>query len=132
MVREYLGAAIACALLAGPIGAAAKTAGTDCKIEQVAQFKVRPGVGKPIVDGEINGHPIKIVIFTGSNVTAIWRETAVRLGLPLRSTQDAVVAGATGPESKVQLAQVKDLKVDGVSLGAKTILVIGLKPHTNE
>jgi hypothetical protein len=52
----------------------------DCKLGQIAEFHTSPGVGAPIIDGAINGKPVKVQIST-SSVSQIPLHEARLLGL---------------------------------------------------
>lgn len=64
----------------------------ECKLLLLANLPVTVSNNRPLIDGEINGHKIRILVDTGSAYTTIWRSEAVRLGFPLEDVRDS---GAT-------------------------------------
>jgi predicted aspartyl protease len=74
---DWIAAAAAVALLAAPTLASA-----DCKLLQIAEFKLDPNSQAPIVDGSINGHPVRVLIDSGATFSGVSRHAAEQLGLP--------------------------------------------------
>ncbi|WP_044560147.1 aspartyl protease family protein [Azospirillum sp. B4] len=60
---------------------AAAAAPADCQLNKVAELAVRLEGGRPIVDGTLNGQPIRVVVNTGSYKTLLSEAAARRLGL---------------------------------------------------
>jgi predicted aspartyl protease len=71
-------------------------ASTACKIAQVTELHVRFAANLPIIDGEINGQGVQILLNTGGYRTFIGGETARRLHLPLRQYTDEQAYGLGG------------------------------------
>ena len=68
--------ALALAVCATPLLAAA-----NCKLMQIGEWRVKPHSGRLIVDGEINGRKIGVLLDTGAQNSVILRAAADRLGL---------------------------------------------------
>ncbi len=68
----------------------------ECKLLLLARLGVTVSSNRPLIDGEINGHKIKILVDTGSEYTMIWRSAAVRLGLPLEDVHGLRMFGVGG------------------------------------
>jgi predicted aspartyl protease len=71
-----IGAALACVVLAAPTLSRA-----DCKLLQVAEFKLDPKSASPIVDGSIDGRPVKVLIDSGATFSGISAYEVNKLGL---------------------------------------------------
>ena len=83
-------------LVSGPAAAAA----SDCKLIRIEEWPVRLERNLPVVDGEINGNKVGILIDTGSQRSFITRSAVARMMLA-RTT-----LGATGLES-VRLEELR-------------------------
>lgn len=95
-----------------------------CKIEQIGEFHVDRVANSPIIDGQINGQPIRILLETGSSLTYITDPAAHQLGLPVREYVSRTVYGVGGNES-VLTANVKEFHVGPLLLKDYTINVVG-------
>lgn len=83
----------------------------DCKLLQLAEFHLDPTFAEPVVDGAINGHPIKVMFDTGSSFSLIPRHEAGELGLtltPLAGDRAYGVGGGTD----VYAVRLKTLQID--------------------
>jgi hypothetical protein len=96
----------------------------SCRLEQIAEFRVDMVANSPIIDGQINGQPIRILLETGSPVSFITRTAASQLHLPIRSYGDRAILGADGKES-FQTAVVKEFKIGQLVLKNYTAAVVG-------
>ena len=76
-----------CPLLSAPTG---------CNIAQVAELRVSLVTNEPMIDGQINGQSVQILLNTGGYRTFIGGETARRLHLPLRQYTDERAYGLGG------------------------------------
>lgn len=56
-----------------------------CQIKEFAELQVSPGSGAPLVVSQINGHQVLLVVDTAANVTLLWLQPAVQLGLKPKS-----------------------------------------------
>jgi predicted aspartyl protease len=82
----------------------------DCKLLQIAEFHVDPRSRAPVVDGHINGKPVKIMFDTGATFSAIYRHDAQQLGLPL-TRMPGMEAEGVGGETDIYQADVKELRI---------------------
>jgi hypothetical protein len=125
-MRRVAGAAIAAAMLAAPALASA-----ECKLSQIAEFKLDPNSYAPVVDGSINGHPVKVELDTGSDFSMITAYEARRLGLP---TVEATGwrAHCVGGSTQVYWAHVDQLKFGDLSKASIDFAVAGDQHRTSE
>lgn len=103
---------------------AATAARADCKMLELAEFHVDPNNRSPIVDGEVNGKPVKVLFDTGANFSMVPRHEAERLGLIL-GTPVAGHAYGIGGQSDLYVAQVKELKIGSLVKSGMQIEVAG-------
>jgi predicted aspartyl protease len=107
--------------------AAASTVGaatSKCEMAQIADLLVRAVPHSIIVDGEINGHKIGVMLDTGANSTLVLRSAAERLGLErheIRGYQLYGIGGATRAES----ALVDEFRIGQASRKGWRMLVAG-------
>ena len=79
MSRKGIVAALsALAALIAPAAARA-----DCKLVEIGDFHLDPSSPVPIVDGAINGEPVKILLDTGVSDSVVLRTAAVQLGVSM-------------------------------------------------
>ncbi len=95
-----------------------------CQIEQIAEFHVDMVGDSPIIDGQINGQPIRILLETGSPASFITQTAAKQLHLPLRSYRNQEIYGVDGQES-IQTTLVKEFKIGQLVLKEFTVYVVG-------
>jgi predicted aspartyl protease len=112
------GLALAASLLA------AGAAQADCKLLELAEFHVDPNSRVPVVDGEVNGKPVKVLFDTGSTFSMIPRHEAERLGLVL-GTPVLGHAYGIGGQSELYVAQLKELKIGSFVKSGMQIEVAG-------
>jgi gag-polyprotein putative aspartyl protease len=98
-----------------------------CKLEQVAEFHVERVAGAPIIDGQINGHPIRILLETGTTSSSITQTAAHQMGLPLRWARNETIEGVDG--QRMQFADIKELRIGQFLLEDSTINVIRGEIH---
>ena len=75
--------------------AAVAAARADCRLVQIAEFHTAPGTRSPVVEGTINGKPVKVLIDTSSE-TFIPIHEARELGLTLTVRRGVYWSGTTG------------------------------------
>jgi len=114
----------AAALAIGVTTASVASAADDCKVFQIAELPVRLKYNKLIVDGEINGQKIGIILDTGSTRTLIFRSTAERLGLR-RDRSRGVRMFGIGGETYVESALVDEIRIGGATRESVRMLVAG-------
>jgi hypothetical protein len=100
----------------------------SCRLAEIAEFHVDLVGNSPIIDGQINGHPIRILLETGSPVSFITHTAARQLDLPIRSYKNQTIIGVGGNES-LEIAVVKELKIGDLELKNHTTNVVGTEIH---
>lgn len=95
----------------------------SCRLGQVAEFHLEWVDNAPIINGQVNGHPVRILLETGSSVTYITNKAAHQLNLPVREYRERAVIGVGGREG-VETAMVNELRIDGFVLKDYTIGVV--------
>jgi predicted aspartyl protease len=71
-------------------------ASADCQLRTVAELHVDVSGGRPVVDGAINGEPVKILIDSGATTSILVRPQAERLHLPMVQVTGAEIFGVGG------------------------------------
>jgi gag-polyprotein putative aspartyl protease len=99
-----------------------------CRLEKVAELHVQMVGNSPIIDGQINGQPIRSLLETGANSTFITLTAARRLALPIREYSSRTVYGVGGNQS-VRTTNVKELHIGSFLLKNVTINVVGNEIH---
>ena len=122
-MRRLAGAA--CAIGLALTGAAR----ANCTLKQTGELPLTMERGRILVDAEINGAPVKMLIDTGSEATSLYRESADKLGL--RATQVAGVKmyGAGGGGFLYQVG-IKEFKVGAMVAKGMNMAVTGRR-HTD-
>jgi gag-polyprotein putative aspartyl protease len=110
-------------LLAWSLGLGSGIASADCKLATVADLHADVSGGAPIIDGTINGKPIKILIDSGSSSTVLTGAGASRLGLARKPTSGETYAIGGAAETSVTV--VKELKIDRFKLAGVNLAVVG-------
>jgi predicted aspartyl protease len=95
-----------------------------CKLEEISELHVERVGNSPIIDGQINAQPIRILLETGSNFSYITFTAAHQLGLPVREYVSHTAYSAEGNES-VKTANVKELHIGQFLLKDYTLNVVG-------
>jgi predicted aspartyl protease len=92
--------------------ACASAARADCKLIEIAEFHADvSSVGVPLLDGAINGTPIKVLIDSGSALSLVMRNSAERLHLASDRLPGQHVYGLGG-QTDAYVATIKQLRVD--------------------
>ena len=111
-------------LLVWGFGLTPGVASADCKLITVADLHADlSGGGAPIIDGTINGQPIKIVVDAGSSKTLMTAAAARRLGLV--TTRLSGGTFAIGGDDRASTTAVKELTIDRFKLSNITLGVVG-------
>jgi hypothetical protein len=97
-----------------------------CELQQVAELHVERVPGAPIIDGQINGHPVRILLETGTSSTSITRTAAQQMGLPLHWVKNSSRDAAA---QRLPMADIKELRVGQFLLKDSTISVTGKGIH---
>ncbi len=119
-VSLVIGALCLCAF-----GAPFEPAAAECRIVKIAELPVRASPAGYLVDGEINGQPVSMIVDTGASRSILSRDAAARLGLKLGNVPGMHAYGIGG-ETRLQLAQIKKLRLG--SLASDNIgMLVGLE-----
>ena len=97
-------------ILAVPGISEAQTTPARCRYVQLATLPITYNRQQPIIEGTINGAPVKMLLDTGSQQTVLTRDLAEKLGLTL-SHSSRLVAGISGVSKQYRA------HVDNVSIG---------------
>ncbi len=88
----------------------AGAASADCRLAEIAEFHVDPNSASPVVDGEINGHPVRILFDTGVTTSLVPVTEARRLNLTMSRISGARMYGFGG-DTAVYDTIVGELKI---------------------
>ncbi len=106
------------------LAAAGWGARAGCVMQQLAELPVKTVGTEVLIDAQINGQPVKMVVDTGSEDTLLIREGAKRLNLPLISLWDATTYGAGGADV-AQRTRVKEFRVGNLVARDEPMIVTG-------
>lgn len=96
----------------------------SCRLEEISEFHVELVGNSPIIEGEINGQPVRIVLDTGSDISHLTSTAARQLNLALRSEVDRGMVGPEGYNS-VRTTVIKEFKIGKMILKNYTANVAG-------
>jgi predicted aspartyl protease len=108
---------------------AALPARARCHIGNVAAIPVAIDNNQLLAQGAIDGHPVRVLIDTGSNMSLIWRSAAQRLGLRLIGAPRKRLFGLGG-ESRVDETFVEELRVKTFTVKGVRFPVAGDRPSS--
>jgi predicted aspartyl protease len=100
-----------------------------CHVENVAAIPVAVDNNQLLARGAIDGHAVRVLIDTGSNMSLIWRSAAERLGLRLIGAPRRRLFGLGG-ESRVDETFVEELRVETFTVKGLRIPVAGDRPSS--
>jgi clan AA aspartic protease (TIGR02281 family) len=109
--------------LAGWLGAVAP-AWADCKFMKVSDFEVSFAGNRPLIDGVINGEPVKMLFDTGAVQSLLWRAEAEKLGLRSLGIDGLRMVGVGG-SSKAAMARIRELRFGTFKSKDIRVLVTG-------
>lgn len=92
--------------------AAAFAAAQDCKLVRIEEWPVRLERGLPVIDGEINGAKVAILLDTGTATSFVTRAAASRLGLTRYES--------FGQEDARVTSTLETTRIDELKLGSAT------------
>jgi clan AA aspartic protease (TIGR02281 family) len=95
-----------------------------CQLTKIATLPVTMIRNQPIVEGSINGKPIRVLIDTGSNMSLVWRSEAERLGLKANRLFNVQMHGIGG-RSTAAYAKVEKLTIGDLFAKDMDLLVSG-------
>ncbi|MDE1145727.1 MAG: aspartyl protease family protein [Azospirillaceae bacterium] len=97
----------------------------DCHLNKVAELPIRLEQNQPIVEGSINGKPIRALLDTGSYRTVLTSAGAQRLGLDVTKHYSAGKAVGVGGEVGIGSTPVDELVVGSWKMKDLKLQVIG-------
>lgn len=100
-------------------------------IDIVAVLPVEAGTDQPLTVGTLNGHPVRVLIDTGFNISFVWRSTAERLGLRLIGAPRMRMVGLGG-ESRVDATFIDALQVQSFIIKRLRVAVAGDLPSSSD
>jgi len=101
-------------------------ASADCKLLQLAEFHLDPNSTAPIVDGTVNGVPVKVLLDTGAEFSMITYHEAKKLGLRL-SESTGMRAYGIGGSTQIYTADVGKLTVGDLAKSNFAATVSGVE-----
>lgn len=110
-------------MLCLPFAAAAFGA---CKIGQIAELPVTIKANRPLLQGQINGQPIEVLVDTGASSSFMWAGAATRLGLKVVGVSGLRIFGVGG-EAIVGETVINHLQIGAFTAKNLEILVIQSK-----
>lgn len=119
------GGIAAAAMLAGLLWAAPAQAADKCTIARLLQLPVTIIDRSPTVPVVIEGHPMQLVVDSGSFFSWLSPETAQQLDLHLHLAPYGFAMTGIGGTTDVDVATVKDFSLSGVTLHKVDFLVGG-------
>src|SRR5580658_4015754 len=93
-----------------------------CKIEQIAELKIEQVAGVPLLEGQINGEPVRMLLDTGSDISFLNLAAARHLKLLVHRYGDLGVYGQSG-YADLEGASAKELRIGDVTLKDHSINV---------
>lgn len=98
--------------------------GASCKIEQIAEFHLQNIGGLPVIDGQLNGQPIRALLGTGSVISYLTIPAAHQLNLQVHEYKSLTIYTAVGSED-IEGAYIKQLRIGDLPMDAHAVNVIG-------
>lgn len=122
-VCAFLAASAAIAFAAAG-NATAQTSTSKCQLVRIVEWPVRAGYHRPVVDGEINGQKIGILIDTGAERSLMRRSATTRLGLTRYEVEGARAFGVGG-ETRLEYVLLDEFKIGRAARKNWRVLVAG-------
>ena len=125
---------LAGALLIALVPKLAGAAPAKCELAQLAEIPVSLTDNGPLIDASINTQPVKMLVDTGAARSAIWIDTANRLGLKTVASGATFYGVGGGTEARLVTVQqfglgrftVRDLTLYALQTGTSTRDVAGI------
>ena len=110
--------------LALALAATGGIARAACVMQELAELPIKVVGTQVLIDAEINGQSVQMIVDTGAQSTLLVRAGAKRLNLPLVSLWDSTFSGAGG-QDVAQMTHVKEFKVGNLSTRDLHMFVTG-------
>jgi predicted aspartyl protease len=101
----------------------------ECKLDQVSEFHVEWVGNSPIIDGQVNGKPIRILLETGSELSFLTHSAAQRLELAIRNSPFSMYGPDGGGGETLGSSIVQELRIGQFLLKNYSINVVGTEIH---
>ncbi|MBA3810391.1 MAG: aspartyl protease family protein [Caulobacteraceae bacterium] len=111
------------ALVALGWGAAANAAGS-CRMLQIGELPLAADGPQVSVEAQVNGHPVRMIVDTGSAATLLFRKGAEQLGLPARALKAVRFYGVGGGDEGA-MAYVSEFKLANMVMRNFNVIVTG-------
>jgi predicted aspartyl protease len=100
------------AFIAAALAFAANAAGEapKCKLVRIVEWPLRANYYRPVLDGEINGQKVGVLIDSGASASKIRRSATARLGLPRQQLEGYQVFGIGG-ESHAEVVFINEFRI---------------------
>src|SRR5882672_8029009 len=96
-------------LAAALTGSAAAAAPQDCKLVRIEEWPVRLERNLPLIDGEINGQKVAILLDTAAERSAVTRSAATRLMLSRYDPSSRLYA--VGTDKPIEAVLIDELRI---------------------
>jgi clan AA aspartic protease (TIGR02281 family) len=128
--RVALSSALAGALILALAPKPIMAAPGKCQLAQLAEIAVSPDGRVPLIEASINNQPVKMLIDTGAARSAIWVETAKKLGLD--TVESGVTFNGAGGRTSSRLATVRQFGLGRFTVRDLTLYVLETGTPTEE
>ncbi len=122
--RPLLLASALWALTVGGLQAATLASASACKMQEFGELNVNADGGDITVEAAINGHPVRLIVDTGSDITMLFHGAAEDLGLKWSSNGAATLYGVGG-SAAIGSTKAREFSIAGVTVKDLTIPVAG-------
>ncbi len=123
-MRAAAAAAILAAQASAPARAADPPPPRKCVIQQVAALRVQVVRDQAVLQGAIDGRPVRVLVDTGADLSLLIRDKARQLNSPLTNVPGLRV-GVVGGVSQAQSTYVGQLQIAGFTKSRFRMLVAG-------
>lgn len=104
-------------------GGATDALAGKCKMDQVGTLPIIMRGNQPLLEGSINGQPVKFLLDTGAFSAVLFRDAAERLNLPQKGITGLRSYGVGG-DAHVSVATVRTLTLDHIVVNGMEFSVV--------